>query len=201
MTNLLHIGELLHQAATTDHLAMHDLIKWLTDQIGSGETQPEAYELRLEREEKAVKVVTIHKSKGLEYPIVFCPFCWGGGGPGKSRDHVLYHDPAQSFAPVLDFGSPDFEDHRLRAEEESLAEDIRLLYVALTRARHRTYYVWGRMQHAEHSASAYLFHQGPDMAAIDPACAVRERYGRLTGEDFRRDVETIAERLRPYHPD
>lgn len=192
LTNLLHIGELLHQAATTDHLAMHDLIKWLSDQIRSGETQPEEYELRLEREEKAVKVVTIHKSKGLEYPIVFCPFSWGGGGPVKVRDHVLYHDPAQSFAPVLDFGSADLTDHRLLYEEESLAEDIRLLYVALTRARHRTYFIWGRMQHAEHSASAYLFHQNPDMAETDLGRAVRERYRNLTGEAFRRDVETIA---------
>jgi exodeoxyribonuclease V beta subunit len=192
LTNLLHIGELLHQAATTDHLAMHDLIKWLSDQINSGETQPEEYELRLEREEKAVKVVTIHKSKGLEYPIVFCPFFWGNRGPRKNRDHVLYHDPAQAFAPILDFGSAEFDNHLLCAEEESLAEDTRLLYVALTRARHRTYYIWGRMQHAEHSASAYLFHQGPDMVGTDLARAVRERYRRLSVEDFRRDVETIA---------
>jgi exodeoxyribonuclease V beta subunit len=192
LTNLLHIGELLHQAATTDHLAMHDLIKWLSDQISSGETQPEDYELRLEREEKAVKVVTIHKSKGLEYPIVFCPFSWGSSGPRKNLDHVLYHDPSQSFAPVLDFGSADFADHRLRYEEESLAEDIRLLYVALTRARHRTYYIWGRMQHADSSASAYLFHQDSDMVKNDLAHSVRERYRRLSVEDFRRDVETIA---------
>jgi exodeoxyribonuclease V beta subunit len=192
LTNLLHIGELLHQAATTNHLAIHDLIKWLSDQISSGETQPEEYELRLEREEKAVKVVTIHKSKGLEYPIVFCPFSWGGVGPGKNRDHVLYHDPAQSFVPVLDFGSADFVDHGLRYEEESLAEDIRLLYVALTRAKHRTYYIWGRIPNARHSASAYLFHQGPDLAETNLARAVRERYQNLSGADFLRDLENLA---------
>jgi len=192
LTNLLHIGELLHRAATANHLTMHNLIKWLSDQIDSAETQPEEYELRLDRDEKAVQVVTIHKSKGLEYPIVFCPFFWGSGGGGKAKDYVLYHDPAQSFAPVLDFGSEAFADHRLRFEEECLAEDMRLLYVALTRARHRTYFIWGRMQHVRQSAPAYLFHQNRDLPTTCLADAVRERYRHLSPEDFMRDIESIA---------
>lgn len=192
LTNLLHIGELLHRAAMVDHLTMHNLIKWLSDQIGSQETQPEEYELRLDRDEKAVQVVTIHKSKGLEYPIVFCPFFWGSGGAGKSKDYVLYHDPARSFAPVLDFGSEAFEDHLLRFEEECLAEDIRLLYVALTRARHRTYFIWGRMQNVRQSAPVYLFHQSHDLSTTDLAGAVQERYRHLSPEVFQRDLESIA---------
>ena len=192
LTNLLHIGELLHRAATANHLAMHNLIKWLSDQIDSAATQPEEYELRLDRDEKAVQVVTIHKSKGLEYPIVFCPFFWGSSGTRKGKDYILYHDPKQSFAPVLDFGSETFADHRLRFEEECLAEDLRLLYVALTRARHRTYFVWGRMQHVRHSAPAYLFHQSHDLPITGLADVVRERPRHLSPEDFMRDMELIA---------
>ena len=192
LSNLRHIGELLHQAETVEHLAMHDLIKWLGNRIGTEQTQPEEYELRLEREEKAVKVVTIHKSKGLEYPIVICPFFWGNTEQRKRQDHVLYHDPEQSYAPVLDLGSAGFEDHYRRYEEESLAENIRLLYVALTRARHRTYYVWGRIHNAPYSAAAYLFHQGPALKGPDLTQAFRERYRSLSCDDFLRDLETIA---------
>jgi len=192
LTNLLHIGELLHQAASVEHLAMHDLIKWLSDRIGTEEAQPEEYELRLERDEKAVKVVTIHKSKGLEYPIVICPFFWGNSEQRKKRDHVLYHDPEKFHAPVLDLGSAGFEDHCRRYDEECLAEDIRLLYVALTRAKHRTCYVWGRIRNAPYSAAAYLFHQGPDPKGTDIAQAARDRYRTLSRDDFLRDLETFA---------
>lgn len=192
LTNLLHIGELLHQAETVEHPAMHDLIKWLADRIGSKETHPEEYELRLERDEKALKVVTIHKSKGLEYPIVICPFFWGNTEQGKTQDHVLFHDPEQSYAPVLDLGSSSFDDHCRHYEEESLAEDIRLLYVALTRARHRTCHVWGRIRKAPYSAPAYLFHQGQEPKGTDIAQAGRERYRGLSHDDFLRDLETFA---------
>lgn len=192
LTNLLHIGELLHQAETAGHLAMHDLIQWLTDRIGSEETHPEEYELRLERGEKAVRVVTIHKSKGLEYPIVICPFFWGNTERGKKRDHVLYHAPEQFYAPVLDLGSPDFEDHCRLYEEESLAEDIRLLYVALTRARHRTCCVWGRIRNAPYSGPAYLFHQGPEQVETGLVQSARERYRSLSRDEFLQDLESFA---------
>ncbi|MBN1547878.1 MAG: exodeoxyribonuclease V subunit beta [Syntrophaceae bacterium] len=192
LTNLLHIGELLHQAAISDHLAMHDLISWLGCQISTTDIQPEEYELRLERDEKAVKIATIHKSKGLEYPVVFCPFSWGSGAPRKNPDHVLFHDPARSFAPVVDFGSPEIDEHRRCAEEEALAEEIRLLYVALTRARHRSYFIWGRLRNAGHSAAAYLFHQGADKPTSDIISAVRKRYAILSPEDFFSDVTSIA---------
>jgi exodeoxyribonuclease V beta subunit len=192
LTNLLHIGELLHQAATTEHLAVHDLIVWLDNQIRSEATHPEEYELRLERDEQAVKVVTIHKSKGLEYPIVFCPFSWGGPVSGRKRDYVLFHDPQQSHEPVVDFGSGDFDDHCRYAEEEALAEEIRLLYVALTRARHRAYFVWGHFRNAGHSAATYLFHQGVSGDANEHTTTIAERYKSLNAETFLQDLNTIV---------
>ena len=192
LTNLLHIGELLHQAERSEHLTMHGLIKWLDDQIQTTDTQPEEYELRLDRDAKAVQVVTIHKSKGLEYPIVFCPFSWGSGGGRKKEDYLLYHDPDRSFAPILDFGSEKFTEHRRLHEEECLAEDIRLLYVALSRARHRVYFIWGRMSYLQRSAPVYLFHQPPDLEEGDLVRAVQERFRNLSHGDFRRDIQSIV---------
>src|SRR5260221_13441767 len=101
----------------------------------------EEHELRLESDADAVKVVTVHKSKGLEFGIVWMPFCWNNADL-RDRDFVTFHDP-ESRALVLDLGSPDFEAHTALAEREQLAEQTRLLYVALTRAKLQCHFVWG----------------------------------------------------------
>ncbi|MEW9573045.1 exodeoxyribonuclease V subunit beta [Rhodanobacter sp. Si-c] len=132
LTNLLHLAELLQQAATGLD-GEHALIRFLAAQIdnpGSGEAA-EAQIVRLESEAALVKVVTVHKSKGLEYPVVLLPFACGfreveDKGPIRTRDSG---DQVQvDLAP--DAGAV------AAADRERLQEDLRLLYVALTRARH-----------------------------------------------------------------
>ena len=99
--------------------------------------------------------MTIHNSKGLEFPIVFCPFSWKSG----QLTDVLFHRDHQL---VIDLGSNDIKKNRLKALDEVLAEDIRLLYVALTRAKNRCYMVWGRLPSADYSALAYLMYFDSD---------------------------------------
>ena len=141
LTNLLHLIERL-QEAEPDHPAPDALLRWL--QACRRETRAdEAAQLRLESDRHLVQIVTIHKSKGLEYPFVFCPFLWDGRAPGDRRpDAALqYHDDAGR--PVLDYRPAPEPDDAERAQLEDAAETVRLVYVALTRAVHRCHLVAG----------------------------------------------------------
>lgn len=128
LTDLLHLSELLQQAATELDGEMA-LIRHVSELL-SGEGKAEEQVLRLESDEALVRVVTIHKSKGLEYPLVFLPFiCAFRAVDGKKPLQV--HDGERR---QLVFKADT--DTVARADKERLGEDLRLLYVALTRARH-----------------------------------------------------------------
>ncbi len=126
LTDLLHLGELLQEeAAQLD--SEHAVVRWLAQQIAQPDAQSQSQQLRLESDKHLVKVVTIHKSKGLEYPLVWLPFI----SNFRQQQKGLYHDRT-SFAALLDLSED--EGSLQLAEEERLAEDLRLLYVALTRS-------------------------------------------------------------------
>ena len=144
LTNLRHLSECLIDAAA-EHASPEALLRWLIVQRQAGGND-EANQLRLESDRHLVQIVTIHKSKGLEYPLVFCPFLWDGSpGPrNSSRDGREYHDPNQE--PVIDFRTLDKTASAALFAQlalERAAENTRLLYVALTRAVHRCYVVVG----------------------------------------------------------
>lgn len=126
LTDVLHIGELLQEASLTLD-SEPALLRWLAQQIDNPAVQSENQQLRLESDRHLVQVVTIHKSKGLEFPIVWLPFI----GSYRLQKQPLYHD-RDNFKAVLDLNYND--DAVKLAEEERLAEDLRLLYVALTRS-------------------------------------------------------------------
>ncbi len=107
LTNLLHLGELL-QSASLSLQGEAALLRFLSDQLANPQAQGEAAQMRLETDASLVQVITFHKAKGLQYPLVFLPF-------------------AANFR--------EDKDESLRTPEERLQEDIRLLYVALTRAQ------------------------------------------------------------------
>ena len=153
LTNVLHIAELLGKAETAEKLGMQGVKKWLAERRDPKVPGSDEYQLRLESDDDAVKVMTIHKSKGLEFAVVFCPFAWGAAKPDKGEG-VLFHNDTK--AAVLDMGSTEQEDHRAKAMEEILAENVRLLYVALTRAKNRCYVAWGKVRGGENSAMAHL---------------------------------------------
>ncbi len=145
LTNLLHLAECL-QAASAGEAGADALLNWLREQRKRAD-RDEAAQLRLESDENLVQVVTIHASKGLEYPVVFCPFLWT---PAIRLDPtpwgVGYHDEAGQ--AILDYRKDldaeygkDSIDALRRLE--SAADFIRLVYVALTRAIHRCVLVAG----------------------------------------------------------
>jgi exodeoxyribonuclease V beta subunit len=132
LTNLLHLAELLQQAAR-ELDGEQALIRHLAEQLRRAETGSGAGEetiLRLESDADLVKVVTIHKSKGLEYPLVFLPFI-AHSRTVKPGEPVRLHDGERA-RWILEPTTEQVE----QADRERLGEDLRLLYVALTRARH-----------------------------------------------------------------
>ncbi len=161
LTNLLHLAELLHAEGLRSGAGMAAMVKWLGEKIlncGDG-VPPDEEMLRLESDEEAVRIVTIHKSKGLEYPIVFCPFTWNAGALPADKEFkkpIVFHDPDHDFAASIALGTDAVRRARPLAEEEMIAESIRLFYVAITRARSRCYCIWGPVKGAETSAPAWV---------------------------------------------
>lgn len=136
LTNLLHLSEWLQAAAATLE-GEHALIRHLQDKIRIAEQEEgnDELTLRLESDEQLLKIITIHKSKGLEYPLVFLPFV---SMPGrKLSPPYVYHDASGNRRIYWKDGDEDAEKSALEAaEREQLAEDLRLFYVAVTRAKH-----------------------------------------------------------------
>lgn len=150
LTNLLHCCELLHQAEHEQGISLSGSISWLESRI-SGEHKDDTTLLRLESDDDAVKIETIHASKGLQYPVVFVPFAWDP--PTSRTGRVIFHGDGKL---VLDLAEED--QHKQLAKEERDAEAARLLYVALTRAEFRCYFVWGCINSAIDSPLFNLLH-------------------------------------------
>lgn len=165
VTNLLHLAERLHCESGTRGVG--GLIAWLAAKRQSPGSADEEELLRLESDENLVKILTVHVAKGLEFPLVFCPFLWDGGLRSAKSDPVAFHDTNDGCGAVLDFGSADRDAARSQAMLEERAEDVRLAYVALTRARYRCWMVWGHINDAETSAPAWLLHPGQQKLAAD----------------------------------
>ncbi len=162
LTNLYHLIELLQQVIIDQHLGMHKTLDYLANIIQQANNSDEQ-QLRLESDDDAVIIITIHRAKGLEYQIVFCPFLWQSNEfLSKEQELIKCHINDKIIA---DLGSDDFEKHRLQALEEQLAEDLRVLYVALTRAKYRCYIIWANVRTKltpNNSALAYLMTFGGD---------------------------------------
>jgi len=165
LTNILHLMELLHAASMQERHGPQALVHWLTQMRADTEVRStlagEAAQIRLESDGAAVKLTTLHKSKGLQYPIVYCPYLWDGTLLRKGETALPFHDPDDGNRLKLDIRGSDHPAHRERAATEVFAEHLRLLYVALTRAQHRCSVVWGAFRDAESSPLGYVLHQAP----------------------------------------
>lgn len=145
LTNVNHLAELL-QARGAAQPGIAPTLRWLAAQRAEEGTAEEA-QLRLESDRNLVQIVTVHKSKGLEYAVVFCPFLNDGSlreAPSSGLpDAKEYHDDAGD--AVLHYGIDDEAAVRAKASiaREQAAERARLVYVALTRAVYRCYVVGG----------------------------------------------------------
>jgi len=135
LTNYLQLGELL-QEASTQALGMHGLLDWLQGQMANADQDDEQQLLRLESDARRVQIITLHKSKGLEYPLVFLPFVGIDGGAPNTASHCTVHLQGQRQLHWKLDKDEAWETASGQREREQRAEDARLLYVGLTRAEH-----------------------------------------------------------------
>jgi exodeoxyribonuclease V beta subunit len=166
LTDLHHVAELLHTAELGEERGPSALLSWLRarrDEAIDDLTPTEEQARRLESDAEAVQILTIHRSKGLQYRVVLCPFLWGGGA--GVRVPLTVHDPV-SGSRLVDLGPRDrdgFDANHELARREDIGEALRLLYVAVTRAQHRLILWWARIGGSERSPLArVLFGRGPD---------------------------------------
>ena len=135
ISNYLQLGEWLQEALRRTP-GLHGLVDQLGLAITTADPRDEAQQLRLESDAKCVQIVTLHKSKGLEYPLVYLPFVGMGGGGRMSSRHCTVHDAGdgRQLRWKSGFSESDWKATRERWQQEQRAEDARLLYVGLTRA-------------------------------------------------------------------
>lgn len=134
LTNLQHLAELLQHAAANldgEYALIRHLAAQITRAAESDADTAEEQVVRLESEADLVKVITIHKSKGLQYPVVMLPFVSRFQDAPRGSMQAWHDDQGQAWIDLL----PD-EAAKQHMEHERLQEDLRLLYVALTRAEH-----------------------------------------------------------------
>ena len=152
LTDFLHLAEILQQAATL-HESEAALLSWFEKQI-QGEGRQEA-QIRLESERQLVKIVTIHKSKGLEYDLVWLPFLAVPSKDPSKKDINIYYSKER------DETLWDMENRNLNAlYEETFAEELRLLYVALTRAKYQIAFALPAQFDKKWNALHYVLSQG-----------------------------------------
>mgnify|MGYP000358961789 FL=1 len=156
MSNIMQLAELVQAAETQESLNINGTLGWLQQSINNPQYSEQEL-LRLENDETAINILTVHRAKGLEFSVVFCPVLWQQDQHVQKENSVIQCH--EDNLMVVDLGSEQFEERKLIALEESFAEDIRLSYVAMTRAKLRCYIAWANVRTKEnrnHSALSRL---------------------------------------------
>ncbi len=191
LTNLLHLSELIQQQGYKSKDIQADM-RFLRESIQDkdGSSPPEEALLRLDQEGETVQVMTIHKSKGLEFPIVFAPYLDSLQIRDKSNKSLSFYDPQKRKHCILppflkkilshpsaafSLGSQDIESMRSLSKQQAFAEHLRLIYVALTRASEKlyVYLIDFDEKQSKDRAATYLFSGGaslPVFAKPKEAC-------------------------------
>jgi len=186
LTDLEHVGELLHDAAHGRRLGLVALLAWLREERrdeAAAETAA-ARQRRLDTDAAAVQIVTIHSSKGMQYPVVMLPHSFDRWIQDTRREVAVRHHVAGE--RMLEIGDPLDRDAVARSRAEDAAEELRLTYVAMTRAQSQIVLWWARTKNSANSGvSRLLLGRGADEAvvpaALYPLPSMTEAMERFTG--------------------
>ncbi|MDO8959708.1 MAG: UvrD-helicase domain-containing protein [Rhodocyclaceae bacterium] len=221
LTNYRHLAELLQAAEHAGTLDVEGLARHVARERAGSEA--EEAQLRLESDAQLVRIVTIHAAKGLQYPIVYCPFLWDGPGADDKHWPVFAHNIGPPRKPslrsvlpsrgekllgrpgeflnraCLDFGSAQIDALRQQADLEDAAEELRLAYVALTRAEHRCVIIWGKVNQCARSPLAWLLfapRTADDGDAGNPRAQLADRLDNLDEAALQAEIAELADRLK-----
>ncbi|UPK71758.1 exodeoxyribonuclease V subunit beta [Chitinophaga filiformis] len=136
ISNLFQLTELVHQIQSRKNLSMTELVSWLKRGIDGMATEGDEYEQRVESDEEAVNIVTIHKSKGLEYKIVMAPFL--DFVENKHAEFFSFRDPVTGDYVGVEKKRMT-EEQRSSYARQAEQENRRLLYVAITRGVYKCF--------------------------------------------------------------
>jgi exodeoxyribonuclease V beta subunit len=194
LTDLTHVGQLLHQAGQEERLGVTGLLGWLRAAIEEG-NRNDSRRRRLDVDAEAVQFVTIHGSKGLEYPVVYLPQLFDR----PVKDWPTVHAYHEDGLPCLDVADSPRAKSLARAEEAQ--EDLRLAYVAMTRACAQVTLWWAPTWNAPNGAlTRLLFGRNPGDAHVPERAHVGED-DEAVGEVLRRWAGAGAFVLEETHPD
>ncbi|WP_186441002.1 exodeoxyribonuclease V subunit beta [Desulfamplus magnetovallimortis] len=197
LTNLLHLSEIL-QSESSRVEGEKALVRWFSGELANanGKGDSEELVLRLESDEKLIKVITVHKSKGLEYPLVFLPFiCTYREVTGRNASVIKYRDEEG----IVHLSHNPDDEMLQKADRERLEEDMRMLYVALTRACHASFLgigVIGKVSD-KHGETSYLHLSGIGTllsgGKILPLAGVTEALEKVAGDSVDIRIEKLPE--------
>jgi len=162
LTDLDHVAQLLHAEASRSQAGLSGLRGWLARRIeeaGQDQTDSDDRARRLDTDVDAVQVLTVHRAKGLEFPVVYCPYLWDVGYQVQPGPPIVFH--TETGERKLDVGgrhedNPDYQSHFDSYFSEERGEDLRQLYVALTRAKNQVVIWWAAVVNAQETALARL---------------------------------------------
>lgn len=190
LTNYLQLGELLQEAAA-QALGMHGLLDWLQGRMANADQNDEQQLLRLESDARRVQIITLHKSKGLEYPLVYLPFVGIDSGAPATAGHCTVHANGRRELHWKLARDEAWDSSAALRDQQQRAEDARLLYVGLTRAEHALWIATGDLAGAARTRLAPMLgdlqalHGHPDIV-VDasapsprPAQLLLERDGEV----------------------
>ena len=161
VTNYFQLTDLIHQHELNRGRNIDKTLSYIQKEIEQPSTE-DIYLEQLETDKTSVNIMTIHKSKGLEFPIVFCPYLWDHSITAHEQYYetlLLNEERGDKTVKLLDLKADEtlFKERIIQGRKEILAEHIRLLYVALTRAASRIYLYIGDDQALGKSAFTYIF--------------------------------------------
>ncbi|MGH2871994.1 MAG: 3'-5' exonuclease, partial [Solirubrobacteraceae bacterium] len=153
LTDLEHVAQLLSAAVGAEQFGVAALTGWLRQRIAAADREGSNDERtrRLDSDADAVQVLTFHRSKGLEFPVVYCPFLWDAGRLADEGQPVYFHDDEGRRAIDVGLAGDEYANHLHQHNLEERGEELRLAYVALTRARHQAVIWWASAWYARDS--------------------------------------------------